>query len=133
MFALGLVWKGGGVCLSKRHVSRLGRAEPRGSWPLTVGPRRWTSLLPITAARGACVLAGAPYCKPGSEALQRGPHRDGGLRSGIGRCVHPSSLCWAPFPTLAGSLASARVAVVLGKQGLRSAELTQPSAHNKGE
>lgn len=38
-----------------------------------------------------------------------------------------------PCPTLTGPLASAGAAVVLSKQGLRSAEISQPRTHHKGE
>ena len=38
-----------------------------------------------------------------------------------------------PCPTLTGPLASAGAAMVLSKQGLRSAEISQPRTHHKGE
>ena len=90
MFALGLVSGGGGLPGEVPHVSgHQGGAGSRGLILQVPGPSEWGTEVdfPIIAALGACVSAGAPYRKPGSEALQRGPHWDGGLRSGVGRCV----------------------------------------------
>lgn len=60
------------------------RVSPQvpGLWQQGTGQAR---LLPTVTVSWGRALAGAPDCKAGPAALQRGPHWDGGLRPGIGR------------------------------------------------
>lgn len=99
MFALRLVWEGGGMpgcgtCAWTAAWYRQRRGQPVCPRP---GPQPWRCeggrVCVLSQLLWVLVLGGTPHCQPGPEALQRGPHRDGGLRAGIGRCVR----CSPPF------------------------------------
>lgn len=91
MFVLGLVWEGEGMpgCGMCAWTAGIG-----GVSPCVPGPQHWRckggQVCILSQLLRVLVLGGAPHCQPGPEALQRGPHRDGGLRAGVGRCVRRS-------------------------------------------
>lgn len=79
---------------------------------------QWARLPPGVTVPGR-PSAGAPDREAGPAALQRRPHRDGGLRPGVGRCVHHLPLCLVTVPPR-----------WLGPwQGLKSAHITQETHH----
>lgn len=126
VFALGLVREGGGSPARVACVpgDQHGASTERVSlW--VPGPQQWRH--GGHNCSGACVVGGAPHREPGPEALQRGPHRDGGLRVGVWRCVRRSpSAALVP----ARALGVCGAAAVLGKQGSQQMRATAPRSRD---